>query len=188
MADKKDRKELLIHVYHASLPAEDREWVLNEYSSSSSIIRCLICSSAFGMGINIPDIQHVVLWGAPSTMSEIWQEIGRAGRDGSPCKAMMLFTPLSVTAQRTEQCVRDMCKPSVGCLRSFIINHIFYREVEVADNGESCLNQHITVPSGNIQDVRYIASPRMMCKLSHMLLQVDHCISYYWNKNEICPQ
>ena len=63
LADKKDRKELLNHVYHASLPAEDRKWVLNEYSSSSSIIRCLICSSAFGMCINIPDNQHVVLWG-----------------------------------------------------------------------------------------------------------------------------
>ena len=84
--------------------------------------------------------------GALSTMSETWEEIGRAGRDGSPCKVMMIFTQLSVTAQRTEQCVRDMCKPSVWCLRSFIINHIYYKEVEVEDNGKSCLNLHHSSP------------------------------------------
>ena len=76
--------------YHGGLGAEERREI--EASWLSGKIPFVVCTSAFGMGINKPDVRWVIHFQAPLLLSEYVQEIGRAGRDGKPAEAMTLIS------------------------------------------------------------------------------------------------
>lgn len=86
----------LIALYHTGMADKDFEYILHAFSKPDSILRLIICTIAFGIGINIPDIEVVVHWGACDSMMDYWQEVGRAGRDGRASKAMYYDTPRSI--------------------------------------------------------------------------------------------
>jgi ATP-dependent DNA helicase RecQ len=76
--------------YHAGLPTDERrrieqEWLAGKY-------KFIICTSAFGLGINNPRTRWVLHYQAPLTLAEYIQEVGRAGRDGNPAQALMLVS------------------------------------------------------------------------------------------------
>ena len=52
----------------------------------------MVATSAFGMGINKPDIRHIVRYGVPKNMRSWAQELGRAGRDGLPSRATIFYS------------------------------------------------------------------------------------------------
>ena len=75
--------------YHAGLTSEERnsrqeKWIRNE-------IRVIACTNAFGMGIDKPDVRWVIHYSMPESIENYYQEAGRAGRDGAPAKAILLF-------------------------------------------------------------------------------------------------
>lgn len=76
--------------YHAGLGAEDRRSIENDWISGK--IPFVICTSAFGMGINKPDVRWVAHFHAPLFLSEYVQEVGRGGRDGKPAEALTLIS------------------------------------------------------------------------------------------------
>lgn len=76
--------------YHAGLSPEERRGIENNWLSGK--IPFVICTSAFGMGINKPDVRWVIHFHAPLLLSEYVQEIGRAGRDGKPSIALTLVS------------------------------------------------------------------------------------------------
>lgn len=76
--------------YHGGLGAEERRKI--EASWLSGKVLFVVCTSAFGMGINKPDVRWVIHFQAPLLLSEYVQEIGRAGRDGKPAEAMTLIS------------------------------------------------------------------------------------------------
>jgi ATP-dependent DNA helicase RecQ len=76
--------------YHAGLPSEERRaieqaWLGGEYTF-------VVCTSAFGLGLNNPNTRWVLHFQAPLTLAEYIQEVGRAGRDGKPARALMLVS------------------------------------------------------------------------------------------------
>ena len=76
--------------YHAGLSPEERREIESNWLSSK--IPFVVCTSAFGMGINQPHVRWVVHFHAPLLLSEYVQEIGRAGRDGEDSVALMLIS------------------------------------------------------------------------------------------------
>lgn len=76
--------------YHAGLGAAERRAV--EASWLGGEIPFVVCTCAFGMGINKPDVRWVIHFHAPHLLSEYVQEIGRAGRDGKPAEALTLVS------------------------------------------------------------------------------------------------
>ncbi|MBD2449924.1 ATP-dependent DNA helicase RecQ [Nostoc sp. FACHB-152] len=76
--------------YHAGLGAAERRAV--EASWLGGKIPFVVCTCAFGMGINKPDVRWVIHYHAPHLLSEYVQEIGRAGRDGKPAEALTLVS------------------------------------------------------------------------------------------------
>ncbi|MBD2209436.1 ATP-dependent DNA helicase RecQ [Nostoc linckia FACHB-104] len=76
--------------YHAGLSAVERRAV--EASWLGGKIPFVVCTCAFGMGINKPDVRWVIHFHAPLLLSEYVQEIGRAGRDGKPAEALTLVS------------------------------------------------------------------------------------------------
>ncbi len=62
--------------------------------------RILVATSAFGMGIDYPDVRAVVHFQAPGSVEAYYQEAGRAGRDGDPARCVMLFGQGDLMTQR----------------------------------------------------------------------------------------
>ena len=78
-----------IGFYNAGLSREERLRV--ESLFRTGVLRVLVCTSAFGEGVNIPDVSHVVLYGMPFSDVEFNQISGRAGRNGQKACIHLLF-------------------------------------------------------------------------------------------------
>ncbi|AFZ14584.1 ATP-dependent DNA helicase, RecQ family [Crinalium epipsammum PCC 9333] len=76
--------------YHAGLSPEQRRKI--ESSWLTGEIPFVICTCAFGMGINKPNVRWIAHFHTPFLLSEYVQEIGRAGRDGKPADALTLIS------------------------------------------------------------------------------------------------
>ena len=78
-----------IGFYNAGLSREERQRV--ERLFRDDVLRVLVCTSAFGEGVNIRDVRHVVLYGMPFSEVEFNQLSGRAGRDGTQAVIHLLY-------------------------------------------------------------------------------------------------
>ncbi len=84
--------------YHAGLPAARRSEVQDAFFAGR--LDVVVATSAFGMGIDKPDVRTVVHAGVPGSLDEYYQEIGRAGRDGKPAAAVLVYDPRTVRIPR----------------------------------------------------------------------------------------
>lgn len=78
------------HSYHAGLSAVERRQIERQWLSGQQ--GCVVCTNAFGMGINKPDCRWICHFQAPANLIEYVQQIGRAGRDEQPAIALTLIS------------------------------------------------------------------------------------------------
>ena len=95
--------------YHAGLDAEERTRVQDDFVSGR--VQAVVATTAFGMGIDKPDVRLVCLVNYPSSLEEYVQMVGRAGRDGEPSETLLLASPSDATALR-RFAVSDVPSPS----------------------------------------------------------------------------
>ncbi|WP_424244646.1 ATP-dependent DNA helicase RecQ [Elusimicrobium posterum] len=76
-------------VYHAGLSKDTREKNQNRFIKEDNII--MVATNAFGMGINKPNVRFVAHMDLPKSIEAYYQETGRAGRDGLPADAWMVY-------------------------------------------------------------------------------------------------
>jgi ATP-dependent DNA helicase RecQ len=84
--------------YHAGLEADERSRVQDEFVSGATQV--VVATTAFGMGIDKPDVRLVALASYPSSLEEYVQMIGRAGRDGAPSDTLLLASSSDAASLR----------------------------------------------------------------------------------------
>ena len=119
--DNKDPRKRLIEMLHALSSKANKEVVLNEMGQETGCIRVLICTIAFGMGVNCKGVQRIIHLGPSKSVEAYIQESGRAGRDGSSSEALLLYQPLMLL--HVEKDMKDYVKGNYVCRRSFLMGH-----------------------------------------------------------------
>jgi ATP-dependent DNA helicase RecQ len=95
--------------YHAELDVHTR--TLRERQFTAGELEVMCATSAFGMGVDKPDIRLVIYLGVPQTLTDYYQAIGRAGRDGQPAVTALLYTPNDL--QRAVQFAAALPSPAL---------------------------------------------------------------------------
>ena len=108
--------------YHAGLATTERSRRQREWKEGR--IRVMVCTNAFGMGIDKPDVRFVVHLDLPDSPEAYFQEAGRAGRDGKRSYAVLVWAPGD--SKRFSQ-IRSVSFPSLEYIEDIYHKlHIFY--------------------------------------------------------------
>ena len=120
--------------YHAGLTVGERASALEAFVRGS--VNVIVATSAFGMGIDKPDISFIFHYNMPQSLEEYYQEAGRAGRDGRDACCLLLYNRDDLTiqhallqqqedperGQRLLQFMWGYCHHD-GCLRNYILRY-----------------------------------------------------------------
>ncbi len=90
--------------YHAGMSDNERIWVQDAFASDQ--VQIIVATIAFGMGIDKSNVRFVVHTDLPKNIEGYYQETGRAGRDGSPSRCLLLFGYQDIILQKSfiEKC------------------------------------------------------------------------------------
>src|SRR5690242_2641581 len=117
--------------YHAGLSAGTRRRVLRAFLADRAPV--VIATSAFGMGIDKPDVRRVLHWGPPRSLEAYYQEAGRAGRDGDRAECLLLWRRGELAGAWGEAApdVRRYLETR-GCRRRVLLGYFGERDVRCA--------------------------------------------------------
>ncbi|XP_062576979.1 bifunctional 3'-5' exonuclease/ATP-dependent helicase WRN-like [Saccostrea cucullata] len=134
----------IIDMFHRSIDEKSSLRVFETFKMQESNLRCLFATVAFGMGIQIKDIQIVVHWGLPKSVMSYWQEVGRADRDGRQSYAICYAYGRSMIKKNTDESIINIAKSSLQkerCVRYGILKHmsiVGMRDMPLSENGRDC--------------------------------------------------
>lgn len=115
--------------YHAGLPAGVKRETEESFMKSDSAV--LFATCAYGMGVDKKNIRTVIHYSMPRSLEDYAQEAGRAGRDGKPSDAVVLFSRRDLEAcgcrfpgGLKERAVYEYLTLDSGCLRAFLNEYL----------------------------------------------------------------
>lgn len=108
LAEWLESMDYRVCAYHAGLSPTRRREIETRWLSGDLLF--VVCTSAFGMGINKADVRWIIHYHAPSLLSEYLQEVGRGGRDGGTMEALTLISEPTGWLDNSDRQLRDFFK------------------------------------------------------------------------------
>lgn len=118
-----------IEMFHSSSDEKSKTRVLNGFKVGGQI-EVVICTVAFGMGIDIPDIEMVINWGAPRSMLAYWRQVGRCGRGGQRSIAIMFPFPRSMMKGMVEDDLKNFLSNENSCHRRRALECLLTKDMD----------------------------------------------------------
>jgi ATP-dependent DNA helicase RecQ len=140
--------------FHADLTSAEKLDVIQRFKDDELMM--VFATSAFGMGIDIPDIRGVVHYRLPESAEQYYQQIGRVGRDGNPSWAVLYYSDKNVEVRRTAYIESSFPSAEDVCKAFDLLSDrkIGRRTVNYFDQGDSARSAyHYLVRSGAITAV-----------------------------------
>ncbi|XP_028397832.1 ATP-dependent DNA helicase Q1-like isoform X3 [Dendronephthya gigantea] len=133
VGESKDSVARLFAQFHAPQTNEMKKTIISEVKKQNSRIRVIFATSALGMGVNAPNIVHVIHITPPSSIESYVQEIGRAGRSGHLASATLYYnnSDVSDNVKHVDKSMKEYCLSQETCLRQLLLNYL----------GFSCVTQ-----------------------------------------------
>ena len=117
----------LYGMFHSKTPESIKKNILCEFVKRDSKMRLVVATCALGMGVDIPDVELIIHYGIPTEVESYVQEIGRGGRDGRACDALLYYKPYHLAHCDKE--MREYVK-ATNCRRKELLKH--FKEKEAA--------------------------------------------------------
>lgn len=108
--------------YHAGLTNEERTKKQEAWMNNKT--RVMVCTNAFGMGIDKPDVRTVIHYTVPDCLENYYQEAGRAGRDGKRAYAVLLYQPKETTDLISQADIRYPLPEEIKKIYTALMNHL----------------------------------------------------------------
>jgi ATP-dependent DNA helicase RecQ len=89
---------LSVVYYHGGLKASERDQIQNDFMNGDADV--IVSTNAFGMGVDKSDVRFVFHADISDSLDSYYQEVGRAGRDGHPAKAILFYRPENLSVQK----------------------------------------------------------------------------------------
>ena len=173
IAETLDKKGYSILPYHAGLADDVR--AKNQRLFINDEIQIIVATIAFGMGINKPNVRYVINYDLPKSIEEYYQEIGRAGRDGLPSSALLLYSPAdihkmkffiedSADPDKAELLLKGMINyaSSRSCRRKTLLAY-FGELYEPQSDADNCCCDICSAPAPELKDVTIPAQKLLCC-------------------------
>lgn len=123
----------LVEMFTSVTDSSIKEDIIRLFTTSSQL-RVVIATVAFGMGVDCGDVREVIHLGAPDDLESYIQETGRAGRDGAAALAMLL---VSGNKRSMTDPIKDYTENDTVCRRDFLFRNMeSYKHI---DMGSKCL-------------------------------------------------
>ncbi|XP_066920555.1 ATP-dependent DNA helicase RecQ-like [Clytia hemisphaerica] len=142
-------------MFHRTTRPEIKERIIKAFQDPDGMVRILIATIAFGMGIDCKDLHRIIHFGVPSDLDSYFQESGRAGRDDAQCSALLLLYPRCIS-RYVKKDIRDYVTNTQRCRREIHLEVYDSKPSKIQPKHTCCDFCHQRCECGNCESPEFL--------------------------------